>query len=246
MGNIFSTSHHQEQTAAAAVAAAATAERQHQLRLQRQLQLQRQRQQQERKAEQERQRQELELEQEQEKEKEKERLLQQQAKAQAALSLRNRNRSSLVTRPSFYDKKCDDDSYAADRDWEWYFDRAQTYNDDSNGLQDDQGYTGSDGYYRIPQHQRNHHHHHTHHRQTQGGHEYTWRGLKKSDKAYTTSPTGNGRRKRCRKGKKGDLYENDYHAGYSKPEILAMSSERKAAFEVQKLRRQRHEGIVSA
>ncbi|KAG0072514.1 hypothetical protein BGZ90_011890, partial [Linnemannia elongata] len=172
------------------------------------------------------------------------------AKAQAALSLRNRPRSSLVNRPSYYDKKCDDESYAADRDWEWHFDRAQTYNDDSNGLQDDQGYTGSDGYYLIPQHQHNHrhhhHHHHTHHRQTQGGHEYTWRGLKKSDKTYTTSPTGNGRRKRCRKGKKGDLYENDYHAGYSKPEILAMSSERKAAFEVQKLRRQRHEGPVSA
>ncbi|KAF9129507.1 hypothetical protein BGX30_013919 [Mortierella sp. GBA39] len=126
--------------------------------------------------------------------------------------------------------------------WGWRFDRAQAYNgvDDNDDAQNDRGYTGSDGYYRIPQHN-----HRLHRPQTQGGNERGCLGQKKTDKAYTPL-SGKGRRKRGHKGK-GDLYENDYHAGLTKSEILAMSSERKAAFEVQKLRRQhQHESVVSA
>ena len=227
MGNIFSNRHHQQENEhdiyhQKQAAAAATAERQRQ----------RER---ERKAEQERQRQEQERERERQ-EQEQERLLQ-HARAQAALRLRSRR--PLFT-PSSHDKY---GSYA-DRDWEWHPDRAQANNndndyDDNDDRRDDQGYTDSDGYYRIPQH-----HHHLDRRQTQRDNEHAWRGLKKTNKAYTP-PSGNGRRKRCRKGK-GDLYENDYHAGYSKPEILAMSSERKATFETQKLRRRQRESVVSA
>ncbi|KAG0287093.1 hypothetical protein BGZ96_008929 [Linnemannia gamsii] len=101
-------------------------------------------------------------------------------------------------------------------------------NNDNNGAsQDYPGYTASDRYY--------------YHNNSQP---YTWRESRKANKAYTVSTSGNaGRRKRSRKGK-GDLLESDYHAGLSKPEIVAMSSERKAEFECQKLRRQRRESSL--
>ncbi|KAF8923987.1 hypothetical protein BGZ47_004327, partial [Haplosporangium gracile] len=122
---------------------------------------------------------------------------------------------------SFHDKH---DS-SVDQDWEWYYDRLLTSHDDHDTRNEDPGYTGSDGYYRIPQPRT---HRQTPHQDT----DYARRGLRKTEKAYIPPPTGKGRRRRGRKGK-GDLFEHDYHAGYSKPEILAMSSERKATFEAQ-------------
>lgn len=240
MGTIFS-SPNPEQQAAVAAAAAASLERQRQRQRDFKAALDRHRRLQE--EEQERQRQE----QERERELERERLLQ-QARAQAALRLRHLRPRSPFTPP--YNDKCE--SYDG-RDWEWHFDRLQANNSNNNNNDNDdynnyyvgdnddtrdvEGYTGSDGYYRIPQQQQNHHHRSRRNRQmNQDDNDYQWRGLKKTDKAYTPH-NGKGRRKRCRKGK-GDLYENDYHAGLSKSEILAMSSERKAAFEVQKLKRE--------
>jgi hypothetical protein len=144
-----------------------------------------------------------------------------QAKAQAARRLHS-HQSLLDNQPqsnnffSFHDNDDDDDR--------------------------DYGYTVSDVYHLTPHKQQQQQHHHHHHRYPVQNKEYTWRELRKADKAYALSSPSRyaGRRKRSRQGK-GDLLENDYHAGLSKSEILAMSSERKAAFECQKLRRQQHE-----
>ncbi|KAG0304817.1 hypothetical protein BGZ97_001333 [Linnemannia gamsii] len=143
-----------------------------------------------------------------------------QAKAQAARRLHS-HQSLLDNQPqsnnfSFHDNDDDDDR--------------------------DYGYTVSDVYHLTPHKQQQQQHHHHHHRYPVQNKEYTWRELRKDDKAYALSSPSRyaGRRKRSRQGK-GDLLENDYHAGLSKSEILAMSSERKAAFECQKLRRQQHE-----
>ncbi|KAF9184189.1 hypothetical protein BGZ51_003507 [Haplosporangium sp. Z 767] len=61
-----------------------------------------------------------------------------------------------------------------------------------------------------------------------------WRGQRKSNR-QNQPPSSCGRRKRGRKGR-GDLYEDDYHAGHSKGEIKAMCRERNAAFQARCLK----------
>ncbi|KAF9136772.1 hypothetical protein BGX30_010877 [Mortierella sp. GBA39] len=74
------------------------------------------------------------------------------------------------------------------------------------------------------------------------GHHYNqqaqcdWRGLRRLSKAYVPLP----RRKRGRKGR-GDFFEDDYHAGFNKIEIHALSSAGKAAYEAQRQNRQHHD-----
>ncbi|KAG0370428.1 hypothetical protein BC939DRAFT_434741 [Gamsiella multidivaricata] len=65
-------------------------------------------------------------------------------------------------------------------------------------------------------------------------HEDDWRKLRKASRTQQSS-TSVGRRKRGRKGR-GDLYEDDYHAGHSKKEIQEMCQERQAVFEAQCLK----------
>ncbi|KAF9104364.1 hypothetical protein BGX29_002048 [Mortierella sp. GBA35] len=60
-----------------------------------------------------------------------------------------------------------------------------------------------------------------------------------TDKAYVP-PKGRGRRLRSRKGR-GDLFEDDYHAGYNKDEIYVMSATRKAEYEADRQKRQHHD-----
>ncbi|KAF9911526.1 hypothetical protein EC991_003329 [Linnemannia zychae] len=61
-----------------------------------------------------------------------------------------------------------------------------------------------------------------------------WRDVRRANKTPTSYTP---RQKKGRKGR-GDLFMDDYHAGYSKLEIHAMSNERKANFEVQRLKRE--------
>ncbi|KAF9120597.1 hypothetical protein BGW39_011250 [Mortierella sp. 14UC] len=100
-----------------------------------------------------------------------------------------------------------------------------------------EGYTGPDGYFRLPGHQ---HHSLQHHRQQQN--QQDWRDVRKANKAPTSYTP---RQRKGRRGR-GDMYMDDYHAGYNKVEIQAMSSERKAAFEAQKLKRESTAAVVSA
>ncbi|OAQ32675.1 hypothetical protein K457DRAFT_1138187, partial [Linnemannia elongata AG-77] len=65
--------------------------------------------------------------------------------------------------------------------------------------------------------------------------QYDWRGLRKLSKVYVPLP----RHKRGRKGR-GDFFEDDYHAGFNKIEIQALSSTGKAAYEAQRQNRQHH------
>ncbi|KAG0271902.1 hypothetical protein BGZ95_000227 [Linnemannia exigua] len=66
--------------------------------------------------------------------------------------------------------------------------------------------------------------------------QYDWRELRRISKVYTPMP----RRKRGRKGR-GDLFEDDYHAGFNKIEIQSLSTAGKAAYESQRQRRQQHD-----
>ncbi|KAF9537089.1 hypothetical protein EC957_008872 [Mortierella hygrophila] len=66
--------------------------------------------------------------------------------------------------------------------------------------------------------------------------QYDWRGLCRLNKVYVPLP----RRKRGRKGR-GDFFEDDYHAGFNKIEIHALSSAGKAAYEAQRQNRQHHD-----
>jgi hypothetical protein len=63
-----------------------------------------------------------------------------------------------------------------------------------------------------------------------------WRDLRRLGKVHVPLP----RRKRGRKGR-GDLFEDDYHAGLNKIEIHALSTAGKAAYEAQRQKRQHHE-----
>ncbi|KAF9273112.1 hypothetical protein BGZ88_004054 [Linnemannia elongata] len=65
--------------------------------------------------------------------------------------------------------------------------------------------------------------------------QYDWRGLRKLNKVYVPLP----RHKRGRKGR-GDFFEDDYHAGFNKIEIQALSSAGKADYEAQRQNRQHH------
>lgn len=152
-------------------------------------------------------------------EREAEQELQHQLEEQERLLLQAKAQAALglCSRRSFYD-------YEPYNQYSSFFD-----NDDNDTSLEYQSYTATDEYYHSPQRPKK---------------EYTWRESRKANKAHTLSTPGNtGRRKRTRKGK-GDLLESDYHAGLSKPEILAKSSERKADFECQKLRRQRRGSSV--
>ncbi|KAF9981187.1 hypothetical protein BGZ65_004232 [Modicella reniformis] len=60
-----------------------------------------------------------------------------------------------------------------------------------------------------------------------------WRTRRKAERAQQTA-TKCGRHKKGRKGR-GDLYENDYHAGYAKAEIQGMCREQQAKHEAQYL-----------
>ncbi|KAF9151426.1 hypothetical protein BG015_006687 [Linnemannia schmuckeri] len=62
-----------------------------------------------------------------------------------------------------------------------------------------------------------------------------WRDLRRLNKIYVPLP----RLKRGRKGR-GDFFKDDYHAGYNKIEIQALSSARKAAYEAQRQNHQYH------
>ncbi|KAG0279546.1 hypothetical protein BGZ96_001933 [Linnemannia gamsii] len=66
--------------------------------------------------------------------------------------------------------------------------------------------------------------------------QHDWRDLRRLGKVYVPLP----RRKRGRKGR-GDLFEDDYHAGFNKIEIQALSTVGKAAYEAQRQKRQYHE-----
>ncbi|KAK3824082.1 MAG: hypothetical protein J3R72DRAFT_458590, partial [Linnemannia gamsii] len=76
-------------------------------------------------------------------------------------------------------------------------------------------------------------HYNSHQEQSQ---QYDWRGLRRISKIYTPIP-------RCKRGRKGrgDLFEDDYHAGYNKIEIQALSTAGKAAYEAQRQMRQQHD-----
>ncbi|KAF9911528.1 hypothetical protein EC991_003331 [Linnemannia zychae] len=66
--------------------------------------------------------------------------------------------------------------------------------------------------------------------------QYDWRGLRRINKAFVPMP----RLKRGRKGR-GDLFQDDYHAGFNKTEILALSTAGKATYEAQRQKRQQYE-----
>ncbi|KAF9119652.1 hypothetical protein BGW39_000139 [Mortierella sp. 14UC] len=78
-----------------------------------------------------------------------------------------------------------------------------------------------------------------HYNQQAQNQQYDWRGLRRISKAYVPMP----RLKRGRKGR-GDLFEDDYHAGFNKMEIQALSTAGKAAYEAQRQKRQQHEEPV--
>ncbi|KAG0273632.1 hypothetical protein BGZ95_010562 [Linnemannia exigua] len=122
-----------------------------------------------------------------------------------------------------------DNDRAGDPDWV----PSVRWENGSRVTQDeDEGYTGSDGYFRLRNQKNN---------TQQSPHYLQQTGHKTSKTSSTFAP----RQKKGRKGR-GDLYQDDYHAGFSKSEIQAMSSERKAEYEVRKLKRQMHETTVAS
>ncbi|KAF9924540.1 hypothetical protein FBU30_005534 [Linnemannia zychae] len=117
------------------------------------------------------------------------------------------------------DRRENGDNFIIECSDPWRSKTLQNY--DIEYVEDEQGYFDHDGYYHIPQNQYH----------AKNDQQLNWRAVRKLNNAYIPKP----RQKKGRRGK-GDLFEYDYHAGYSKSEIQSKSSEQKAAYEVQKLR----------
>ncbi|KAG0378944.1 hypothetical protein BGX24_002276, partial [Mortierella sp. AD032] len=154
---------------------------------------------------------------------------QNQNQQQQRLQLKPRSHNYHVGGTWYDDNDKGDDDWTTDPDWG----SGTRWENGFRATQEEEGYTGSDGYFHLPNHQ-NH--------QIQCPPHYHQEDRRQANK---TSSAFVPRQKKGRKGR-GDLFQDDYHAGFSKPEIQAMSSERKAEYETRKLKSQLHETIVAS